>query len=193
MEPLSAFLTLLFVMDPLGNVPMFLAALAEVPEKRRIKVIVRELLIALAVLLFFLFAGHHLLDMLGIEQSSIRITGAIILFIIAMRMIFPSHQTEQTDGEPLIVPLAVPYVAGPSTLAILMIMVKSDAGAMWQFTLALLGAWGITSIILVLCAPISRILGGKGTRAIERLMGMALVMLAVQMFISALRDLAGSF
>ena len=196
MDLISAFLTLLFVMDPLGNVPVFIAALKDVAPERRQKVIRRELLIALVVLLAFLFLGHYLLDALGIEQESIRITGAIILFIIALRMIFPGppRGADDIEGEPFIVPMAVPYVAGPSTLAILMIMVKSEGGVLWQWALVMFAAWLITAVVLYMSVPIAKKLGEKGTRAVERLMGMLLIMMSVQMFINAMRELShGAF
>ena len=83
METLTAFTTLLFVMDPLGNIPIFLSALKGIPSKRQQKIILRELGIALAVLMAFLFIGPQILEFLGLSEESIRISGAIVLFIIA--------------------------------------------------------------------------------------------------------------
>src|SRR5262245_45079711 len=107
-------------MDPLGNIPFFLAALQPVDPARRTRVVVRELLIAYGVMVIFLFAGQHLLGLLHISEPALTIAGGVILFLIAVRMVFPSpHQSghEDVEGEPFVVPLAIPYVAGPSLLA----------------------------------------------------------------------------
>lgn len=185
MDTISAFITLLFVMDPLGNIPVFLAILKDVDEKRRQWILARELLIALVVLLIFLWCGEAVLNLLGLRQESISIAGAIILFLIAIRMIFPSPyglMGETPEGEPFIVPLAIPMVAGPSALAISMLMVTSDPSRMFDWTLALVGAWAASAVILM-CAPLLlKALGNRGLIAVERLMGMILVIISVQMF-----------
>ena len=185
METVSAFITLLFVMDPVGNVPIFLAILKDVDSKRRQWVIGRELLIALAVLLIFLWGGGGLLDLLNLKQESISIAGAIILFLIAIRMIFPSPyglMGDTPEGEPFIVPLAIPAVAGPSALAISMLLVTSDPDRMLDWTIALVGAWAAAAVILMAAPLMLRALGNRGLIAMERLMGMILVIIAVQMF-----------
>ncbi len=185
MDTISAFITLLFVMDPLGNIPVFLAILKDVDEKRRQWILARELLIALVVLLIFLWCGEAVLNLLGLRQESISIAGAIILFLIAIRMIFPSPyglMGETPEGEPFIVPLAIPMVAGPSALAISMLMVTSDPSRMFDWTMALVGAWAASAVILM-CAPLLlKALGNRGLIAVERLMGMILVIISVQMF-----------
>ncbi|MEX2963179.1 MarC family protein [Microbulbifer sp. TYP-18] len=191
MDTLTAFLTLLFVMDPLGNIPIFLAALKSVPPKRQPYVIMRELIFALLVLLVFLYGGRFLLAWLGLSQEAIRIAGAIILFLIAIRMVFPSEggiMGERLEGEPFFVPLAVPLVAGPSTMAILMLMTNSEGERLLEWTLALLGAWTVSALILLASAPLARLLGGRGLIAVERLMGMVLVMLAVQLFLDGVKE-----
>ncbi|MCK7596059.1 hypothetical protein M0G74_02105 [Microbulbifer sp. CAU 1566] len=191
MDTLTAFLTLLFVMDPLGNIPVFLAALKNVPPKRQLYVIMRELIFALIVLLVFLYAGRFVLAWLGLSQEAIRIAGAIILFLIAIRMVFPIEggiMGERLEGEPFFVPLAVPLVAGPSTMAILMLMTNSEGEQLWNWTLALLGAWGVSAVILLSSSPLARLLGNRGLIAVERLMGMVLVMLAVQLFLDGMKQ-----
>ena len=192
MDTVSAFITLLFVMDPLGNIPVFLSTLKDVDEKRRQWILARELAIALLVLLIFLWGGEAVLNLLGLRQESISIAGAIILFLIAIRMIFPSPyglMGETPEGEPFIVPLAIPMVAGPSALAISMLMVTSDPSRMFDWTLALVGAWAAAAVILM-CAPLLlKALGNRGLIAVERLMGMILVIISVQMFF----DGVGSF
>ena len=190
MDTLSAFITLLFVMDPVGNVPLFLSVLKDVDEKRRQRVIARELLIALAVLLMFLYGGESLLNLLNLKQESISIAGAIILFLIAIRMIFPSPyglMGDTPDGEPFIVPLAIPAVAGPSALAISMLLVASDPARMLDWTIALVGAWAASAALLMSAPLLLRALGSRGLIAMERLMGMILVIIAVQMFFEGLQ------
>lgn len=181
----SAFITLLLVMDPLGNVPVFISVLKDVDPKRRQWVLARELLIALVVLLTFLFAGSTALDMMGLRQESISIAGAIILFLIAVRMIFPSPyglMGDTPEGEPFIVPLAIPLVAGPSSLAFAMLLVNTNPGRMLDWTLALVGAWAVSAALLMASPLLLKALGHRGLIAVERLMGMVLVIIAVQMF-----------
>ena len=191
MDTLSAFLTLFFVMDPLGNVPVFLAILKDVDASRRQRVIARELAIALVVLLVFLYGGSALLDLLDLKQESISIAGAIILFLIAIRMIFPSPHGlmgDTPEGEPFIVPLAIPAVAGPSALAVSMLLVTSDPQRMLDWTIALVGAWAATAALLMAAPLLLRALGNRGLIAVERLMGMVLVMISVQMFFEGVQS-----
>ena len=182
---LATFITLVFVMDPLGNVPIFLSVLKDVDPRRRQWVIFRELLIALVVLLAFLFAGTAILQVMGLRQESVSIAGAIILFLIGVRMIFPSPHGlmgDTPDGEPFIVPLAIPAVAGPSSLAIAMLMVARDPDRMLDWTVALVAAWAVSAILLMASPLLLRALGNRGLIAMERLMGMILVIISVQMF-----------
>jgi multiple antibiotic resistance protein len=153
-------------------------------------VVVRELLIALALMLGFLFAGGEVMALLGIKPEAITIAGEILLFLIAVEMIFPSQNrraAEATGGDPFIVPLATPLVAGPSTLATLILLSNKAGGALGALP-ALLIAWAVTFPCLVSAPTLARILRERGARAVERLMGMILVMLAVQMFLNGLRD-----
>jgi MarC family membrane protein len=178
-----------FVMDPLGNVPFFLAALRHVEPRRQRYVIARELLIALGVLVFFLFAGQYILNVLHISEQALRISGGIVLMLIAMRMIFPAADKptrEDVQGEPFVVPLAVPYTAGPSALATELLLVSSEP-ARWPVWLgAVLLAWIATAIILFFATSVSRYVGERGLIAIERLMGMLLITVAVQMLMDGL-------
>jgi MarC family membrane protein len=190
MDLLSSVGVLLLTMDPLGNVPNFVAVLHQVPAERRTGVVVRELFIALVLMLGFLFAGGQLMALLGIKPEAITIAGGILLFLIAVEMIFPSSQrraAEGIGGDPFIVPLATPLVAGPSTLATLILLSNKEGGAMGALP-ALVVAWIATFVCLVSAPALARILRERGARAVERLMGMILVMLAVQMFLNGLRD-----
>ena len=188
MNTFSAIVLLLTTMDPLGNVANFISGLQSVPPERRLRVIARELLIALAILVTFLFCGPSLLGLLHLSKEALFISGGIVLFLIALKMIFPvpHGMADAPLVEPFIVPLATPLVAGPSVLATLLVMVSSHPEQMGSWLIALLTAWGITAAVL-LCAPaISKILKEKGSLAVERLMGMLLVMIAVQMFLNGL-------
>src|SRR3990172_1874388 len=187
---LSAATVLFLVMDPLGNIPLFLSLLKDIEEERRRPIILREVLIALVILLVFLFCGQPLLDFLRIEQESVSIAGGIVLFIIGIRMIFPTEQGvmgAQLQGEPFIVPLATPLIAGPSALATLILMVRSDPGKFTEWLAALLIAWALTAVILLSAPFFYRILRRRGLVAIERLMGMLLIMISVQMFLNGIK------
>jgi MarC family membrane protein len=183
----SATVLLFLVIDPFGNVPFFVAALNAVEPARRRRVIVRELLIAYAVMVAFLFFGEPLLHVLGISGPALTIAGGVILFLIALRMVFPIRgRTAQEDieGEPFIVPLAIPYVAGPSVLAVELLLM-SDEPTQWPvWLLAITAAWAGTAIIVLFGSQVAERLGSRGLIAIERLMGMILVAIAIQMFLT---------
>ena len=194
-ELASAAITLFLIMDPLGNVPVFNSVLANCDAARRTRIIIRELVLALLILLGFLFAGNSILSFLGLTQSSLSIAGGILLFIISLRMIFPgrnSHGEPGEDEEPFLVPLAVPLVAGPSTIAILLLLSSGQPGRMLEWSLALFLAWLATALLLVASPWLLRFLGTKGSRALERLMGMILVILATQMLLNGIRDFVHS-
>jgi len=143
--------TLLFVMDPLGNIPAFNAILSRFPVRRRSTITARELVIALVILLVFLFAGTTILEFLNLSQSSLSIAGGVLLFIIALRMIFPKPSQGNTvvvDDEPLVVPLAMPMVAGPSTIAVLLLLSTGQPDRIWEWCIALVIAWLITTVLL---------------------------------------------
>jgi multiple antibiotic resistance protein len=152
-------------------------------------VVVRELLLALLVLVVFLFGGPLLLRVLGISEPALTVAGGIILFLIALRMIFPGRRglfEDELEGEPFLVPLAIPYVAGPSAMASVLFIMNRDPGRWPEWLAALLIAWAATAVILVLGTALSRHLGRRGLIAMERLMGMVLTTLAVQMFLDGL-------
>nr|WP_255698202.1 MarC family protein [Tessaracoccus sp. ZS01] len=184
-------MTFFLVMDPLGNVPLFLTALRNTPEERRQWVILRELLIALAVMVAFLFAGRSLLDLLNIGNAALETAGGVILLLIAIRMVFPTAERNlrepHTDDEPFIVPLAVPYVAGPSLLAVEVVLISQNPADWPIFLGALILAWSVTAGILYLSGFLRRVVGDKTLIAIERLMGMILVILAVQMMLGGIK------
>lgn len=193
MDTYAAAVALFLIMDPLGNIPIFLSVLKQVPERRRLWVLIRELLIALALMMLFLFSGSSILKLLGLSTEAVAISGGLVLMIIAIRMIFPSRGgvmgDEDMDSEPLIVPLATPMIAGPSILATLVLMAESQPDKSAQWVYALLAAWGLTAVILLCSQPLYRLLGKRGLKAIERLMGMILISIAVQMLINGIQHL----
>ncbi|MEO1231871.1 MAG: MarC family protein [Myxococcota bacterium] len=194
---LSAAIVLFLVMDPLGNIPLFASVLERVEPRRRRPVLTRELLLALGFLVLFTFFGGPLLGVLHIRPESVSIAGGIIIFLIALRMIFPGakHGPSDTDleGEPLVVPLAVPLVAGPSAFATLLLLGEgADGMDKGSLIAALILAWGVSSAILALAMPLRQLIGRRGLIAIERLMGMILVALAVQMFLDGTKSYLGS-
>jgi MarC family membrane protein len=185
----SSALLLFLVMDPLGNVPAFLAALKDVAPARQARIVVRELLIAYGVMVVFLFAGRVVLGLLNISESALTIAGGVILFLIALRMVFPNTDrgsTEDIQGEPFIVPLAIPFVAGPSLLATELLLMSREPARWRDWLVALSLAWVATAVILMLGSRLRSTLGQKGLIAMERLMGMILVAIAVQMFLSGI-------
>lgn len=190
MEIISAATLLFLVMDPLGNIPIFLSVLDDVAPERRTRVLIRELLLAFVVLVVFLFFGQYLLGFLQLSEHAIRIAGGIILFLIALKMVFPmarsAHAPEELQGEPLLVPLAIPMVAGPSAMAVVMLMASNDPSRMTDWLLALFAAWLLSSLILVSATGLKRFLGRRGLIAMERLMGMLLIALAVQMLLEGI-------
>ena len=188
-EILSAATMLFLIMDPLGNLPIYMSVLKTIDPKRRRVVIIRELVIALLILMVFLHSGQALLDFLKIKQETVSIAGGIILFIIAIKMIFPRPggiMGLPAGEEPFIVPLAVPMIAGPSTMAALILLANQEPNKMTQWSVALFAAWLISAIILTMSNTFHRVLGEKGLNAIERLMGMILVMIAIQMLLNGI-------
>lgn len=190
MTLISATILLFVVMDPFGNVPLFVGLLDDIPAQRRLKVVVREMLIAFSILVAFLFFGSPILAVLQISPCSLRIAGGIILFLIAIKMVFGGVEEMFTDtvvGEPFIVPLAVPYVAGPSTIATVLLLVGQHPERKPEWLLALFLSSIAASAILLLATRLIPLLGERGLCAIERLMGLLLTAVAVEMFLGGIR------
>lgn len=185
----SAALLLFLILDPLGNIPVFLSMLRRLTPQRQRIVLARELLIALGVLMLFLWAGKYALEVMHLRQESVAIAGGIVLFLIGIRMIFPPQgglMGEIPDGEPFIVPMAIPLVAGPSGMAAVMLMGSNEPDRLGEWSLALLIAWGATAAILFSATYLYKLLGARALTAIERLMGMLLVAISVQMLLDGL-------
>jgi multiple antibiotic resistance protein len=191
----SIALVLFFVMDPFGNLPVFASVLERVPPERRRIVLARELLIALALLIFFLFVGGVLLKVLHLQYEAIRVGGGIVLFLIAIRLIFPTESGvlgESLEGEPLVFPLAVPLIAGPSAFATILFLVESGPDQRTAGLIAIVCAWAASAAILFTSSFVLRIVGKRGILAVQRLIGMLLVMLSIQMVLEGVRAFLAS-
>jgi multiple antibiotic resistance protein len=187
---LSATVTLFFIMDPLGNIPLFMSVLKRVPVERRRRVLVREILFAYIVLLSGILLGGTLLRLLALEEESLAMAGGIVLFIVALRMIFPGEPvagSDDTGEEPFLVPLAIPLFAGPSALAAVLLLQRTAPGQTVPLLVAVTVAWGLSGAILLSSTFFYRVLRERGLMAIERLMGMLLIGIAVQMFMNGLK------
>ena len=194
MTVLSAALLLFLILDPLGNIPVFLSMLRRLEPRRQRIVLARELLIALGVLMLFLWAGKYALEVMHLRQESVSIAGGIVLFLIGIRMIFPPPEGLMGDipgGEPFIVPMAIPLVAGPSGMAAVMLMGSKEPDRLADWSLALLLAWAATAAILFSATWLYRLLGSRALTAIERLMGMLLVAISVQMLLDGVGSYLG--
>lgn len=182
-------ITLFLVMDPLGNIPVFLAILRKFDAKKRTRIILRESIIAFLILVLFVFFGKYILQGLHITTASLGVGGGIILFIIAIRMIFPHEKTvnqEEHEEEPLIVPLAVPLTAGPSAMAVVLLFVTHNPQQTWLVFFAVVIASVVFTLIMLCSQYLMDLLGKRALIAIERLMGMILTTLSVQMFLSGI-------
>ena len=192
----QAFILLLLVTDPFGNVPLFVSALRVVPRERRWRVVVRECLIAFLLLLLFMFFGRHFLNALQLSEIALRIGGGVILFLIALRMVFPQPGGVLGDNdissEPFIVPLAIPALAGPSALATVLLF-SSDTTADVLLHVAALSAVALVWLAVLLGAErMQQVLGVRAMLAFERLMGLILTAMAVEMLLAGIRSYVSS-
>lgn len=185
----SATITLILVMDPLGNIPIFLSILNTVEASRRIPILLRESLIAFFVLVLFLLCGRLIMKGLNVSQPALEIAGGIVLFLISLKMVFPTNEDssrERMIGEPFVVPLAIPLLAGPSALATVLLFATEEPTKLPIWFVAIAFASIVSTLILLFANSLRRLLGQKGLIAIERLMGMILITLSVQMFLSGI-------
>jgi len=195
---ISTAILIFFILDPFGNVPLLLSILKNVDKEKHRKIIIREVLIGFLILVTFLFFGEQFLSIFHLETQAITIAGGIIFFVIALKMIFPDPSGEslfsiKKDDDPLVVPIAMPMIAGPAALATLLVLAKTNAQHLGELFLSLSLGWGLSSIVLLLSPVLYKILKTKGLTALERLMGMLLLMMAVQMFIEGIRELLPTF
>ncbi len=187
---ITATILLLLIVDPLGNIPICINALRNVAAERRVWVVLREVGIAFVTLLVFMLMGEHFLRLMHLTDTSLQLAGAIILFIIALRMVFPAADdpmTAEISGEPLIVPLAIPALAGPSAMATVMLLSSQGPGQTIEWIGALTVTMGVCAIVLILADRIQRFLGPRAVVAIERLMGLVLIAISVEMLLAGTR------
>jgi MarC family membrane protein len=186
----SAVVLLLIVCDPFGNVPIFTSALRDVPRERRRAIILRECLIAFAVLVTFAFIGDPFLRLLGLSELSLQIGGGVVLMLVALRMVFPTPEGvfgQAPGGEPFIVPLAVPALAGPSALATVLLLVSRDPARLWQWVAAIAVVMAVSAVVLAFSERIMRLLGERVTQAFERLLGLVLAAIAVELILRGIK------
>jgi MarC family membrane protein len=183
----SAVVVLLLVTDPIGNIPIFAAVLRKVEPQRRPRIIVRESLIAYGVLVVFAFWGQAILSVLGISDRSLSIAGGVILFLIAIRLVFPTTESlyggPAPEGEPFIVPLAIPYIAGPAAMASVIVLVSRAPERMVEWIVAITVAVTATALTLLFSERLSRLLGERVLMGLERLMGLVLSAIAIEMLL----------
>jgi multiple antibiotic resistance protein len=188
---------LFFVLDPFGNVPLLLSILKNVSQGQRYKIIFRESIIGLCILLIFFFFGEKFLNVFHLQTEAITIAGGIIFFIISLKMIFPGAHGDSIfsskEDDPLVVPIAMPLIAGPGALATVLVLVKTNTPHLEALLVSLLSAWAISSMILLFSPILYKVLKNKGLTALERLMGMLLLIMAVQMFIDGINGLVQTY
>ena len=192
-ELFSATILLILVLDPFGNLPIVVSVLAKVPSERRSRVVLRECFFAYVILIAFMAGGRTFMQWLQLSDVSLTIAGGIILFLIALRMVFPHPDGvfgESRGGEPFLVPLAVPSIAGPSALATVMLMASRDPAHMTTWVIALSVGMAVTTIVLLGAQRLQAILGERAIVAFERLMGLVLTALAVEMLLNGVRTFA---
>ncbi|CAL4322964.1 UPF0056 inner membrane protein YhgN [Buchnera aphidicola (Periphyllus testudinaceus)] len=190
-QMISTIILLVLIMDPLGNLPIFMTVLKKFNSKKRKIILIREMCIALLIMLIFLFSGENILSFLNLKTETVSISGGIILFFIAIQMIFPNNNIEDSKvdskDEPFLVPLAIPLVAGPSVLATLMLLSHQNSTHINILLISLFIAWFITLIILLMSDLFLNIFGKKVVNVLERLMGLILIMLSTQMFLDGIK------
>jgi MarC family membrane protein len=187
---LSAFVLLLLVLDPFGSLPIFISVMRAVAPQRRVRVALRETAIAFAILLGFMFGGQGFLALMHLSERSLEVAGGVILLIIAMRMVFTGGDEiyESDKGrEPFVFPLAVPMLAGPSAMATVLLLASRQPERMGYWIGALSLAMVASGVVLLGADHIRRFLGASMVAAIEKLMGLVLSAVAVEMILAGLK------
>jgi MarC family membrane protein len=187
---LSAFVLLLLVLDPFGALPVFIHVMGWVPAERRAFVALRESAIAFAILLAFMFSGRSFLQLMNLSERSLEVAGGVILLIIALRMVFDHHDAEGVagkGGEPLIFPLAVPLLAGPSAMATVLLLASRQPEGMLTWAAALFLAMSVSFVVLVTARRLRKWLGESVVAAVAKLMGLVLTAVAIEMVLAGLK------
>ena len=188
----SATILLVLITDPVGNIPIFANALKHVAPQRRPWVILREIMIAFVLLLTFMFVGQRFLEVMNLSELALQIGGGVILFLIALRMVFPPPTSLEPEQmvEPLIVPLAIPAIAGPSALATVLLLVSQQPERRLEWIAALCVTMLVSAVVLVSAERIQRLIGNSLVVAVERLMGLVLVSVAIEMMLRGIKTFA---
>ena len=186
----SAILLLVLVTDPLGNIPLFIGLLRQVDPSRRRRIIIREVLLATVILVFFAVFGQRVLQLMRLSQPSLGIAGGVILFLIALKMVFPRTDglpSHHLHGEPFLVPLAIPFIAGPSAIATVMLLVSNEPNRLVEWLAAVGVAMAVSAVVLGFAEKIATFLGEQVTQAFERLMGLVLTAIAIEMLLTGIQ------
>lgn len=193
----STAMLLIFILDPFGNIPLLLSILKKATPKQRYKIITRESLIGFFILMVFFFFGQSFLNIFHLQTESITIAGGIIFFIISLKMIFPNSHGDSIfatdEQDPLVVPIAMPMIAGPGALATIMVLVQTNQEHLVSLFVSLSLAWIVSASILLFSPMLYKVLKNKGLTALERLMGMLLLIMSVQMFIDGIKGLVNTY
>lgn len=188
---LSALVLLLLVLDPFGSLPIFISVLRGVEPARRTRVALREVAIAFAALALFMVSGQTFLRLMHLSERSLEVAGGVILLIIAIRMVFASGAEVYASGaegrEPFVFPLAVPLLAGPSALATVLLLASRQPERLWTWMAALTVAMALSGVVLLAADQLRRWLGSSMVAAIEKLMGLVLTAIAVEMILAGLK------
>jgi MarC family membrane protein len=194
---LSATILLIVITDPLGNLPLFISNMQKVKKERRLKVILRECGVAFVVLVFFMLFGRQMLALLRISEETLKIAGGIILFLIAINMIFPgtgvSVGNDRIGDEPFIVPIAVPLVSGPSAMVTAMLIAGSNPGRMPEWIAAAAITILVTFFVFLASDWLSRVVGAQAISAVEKLMGLLLTAMAIEMLLGGVASYIQQF
>lgn len=200
-DTVSAFVLLLLVLDPFGTLPVFMSVMSGVAPRRRIWVALRESGIALTVLMLFMLGGEAFLRLMRLSERSLEVAGGVILLLIAIRIIFGSGQrlfeaaqAAQADAaqrEPLVFPVAVPLLAGPSAMATVMLLASRQPAQLASWVLALVAAMAVCAVVLMASQHLHRWLGESVVSAIEKLMGLILCAVAVEMILAGVKRYFG--
>ncbi|MBA3721004.1 MAG: antibiotic transporter [Parachlamydiaceae bacterium] len=188
MSLFSVALVLILIMDPIGNINSYLSLVKEIPPKRQRWIVIREMLFALIAMIIFNYLGEFIFDFLGLSETTVRLSSGVILFLIAIKILFTAPDSMRANlpvGEPFIFPLAIPLIAGPALLATIMLYAHIEPYQSVML-IAILIAWLVAAVVIYFSSTIKRFLGESGLMAFERLIGMVLVLIAIQRFLEGI-------
>jgi multiple antibiotic resistance protein len=189
MSLFTVAIVLFLIMDPIGNIGSFLKVMEGIPPKKQRWVVLREMLIALGIMVAFNYIGEVIFDLLQLSETTVRLSSGIILFLIALQILFPTINSLRSNlpiGKPFVIPLAVPLIAGPSLVATIMLYAHLESSQAIMLE-AIFCAWLGASLVLIFSEFLSKTLGKNGLLALEKLMGMILILLAIQRFLDGIR------